>query len=189
MLSDVGIHTAHSALRLGITPWEDEAVQPCSYDVRLGPRFLVYPNGDEVLDCAEPAAMEEAELEADGSFLLYPRSFALACTVETVTLPDDLAARIEGKSSLARRGLAIHTAGFIDAGFSGQITLELSNMTARPLRLIPGMRIGQLAFFELDMPARHPYGLGRGSHYQHQTGPTLSAVHEQVAEAGVLPQR
>jgi dCTP deaminase len=189
MLSDGGIRLARHALRLGISPWDDLAVQPCSYDVRLGDRFLVYPITEDVLDCAEGAPMLAAPLEDDGSFLLGPAEFALACTEETVTLSDDLAARIEGKSSLARRGLAIHTAGFIDAGFSGQITLELTNLTHRVLRLWPGMRIGQLAFFDLDAPAQAPYGPRRGSHYQGQTGPTPSAVHRQIAELGVAHRR
>lgn len=181
MLPDAAIQ-AFRGHTLDIEPFDPARVQPASYDVTLGDRFLVFEDVAGPIDCAQPVDMVAARLEPDGSFMLPPGEFALAATVETITLSSRMAAVVAGKSSLARRGLAIETAGFIDPGFSGEITLELANLTRRPLVLWPGMAIGQVAFFELLIPAARPYGASRGSHYQGQRGPTVSAVHQQIAE-------
>ena len=120
-------------------------------------------------------------------FILHPGEFALGSTYEVVTLPDDIAARVEGKSSLGRLGLLTHaTAGFIDPGFSGHVTLELSNVATLPIKLWPGMKIGQLCFFQLSSPAEHPYGAGaRGSRYQGQRGPTASRSFQNFTRVDV----
>lgn len=182
MLSDRDIRCFRTYGDLDISPYDDARVQPASYDVTLGEHFLVFEDSHLPIDCAQPVAMLEAPLSDDGSFWLLPGEFALAATVETITLGPRTAAMVAGKSSLARRGLGIETAGFIDPGFAGEITLELANLTQRPLVLWPGMAIGQVAFFELLTPALRPYGATRGSHYQGQRGPTVSAVHQQIAE-------
>jgi dCTP deaminase len=155
-------------------------VQPSSVDVRLDKFFRLFDN--HKYPYIDPAA-EQPELtrlvevgDDEGGFVLHPGEFVLGSTLETVTLPDDLAARVEGKSSLGRLGLLTHaTAGFVDPGFSGHVTLELSNVATLPIMLYPGMKIGQLCFFRLSSPAEHPYGSGTyGSHYQGQRGPTAS---------------
>lgn len=186
MLSDGGILTARAEGRLAVTPWNEDLLQPCSVDVRLGGDFRVFGAAHEPIDSRRPEPTFSAHLEPDGSFWLDPGEFALGTTMETVTLGPDLAARYEGKSSIGRLGIQSHiTAAFIDAGFSGQITLELHNVNARPVLLYPGMAIGQLAFLPLDAPARRPYGPARGSRYQDQRGATASRVHDQIAEAGL----
>jgi dCTP deaminase len=154
-------------------------VQPSSVDVRLDRFFRLfdnhkYQNIDPSLD--QPDLTRLVEVEPDESFVLHPGEFVLGATFEAVTLPDDVAARLEGKSSLGRLGLLTHsTAGFIDPGFSGHVTLELSNVATLPITLWPGMKIGQLCFFRLSSPAEHPYGSdASGSRYQGQRGPTAS---------------
>ncbi len=133
-----------------------------------------------MIDPAEdqPDLTRLVEPDGDDPFVLHPGEFALGSTYEAVTLPDDVAARLEGKSSLGRLGLLTHsTAGFIDPGFTGHVTLELSNVATLPIKLWPGMKIGQLCFFRLSSPAEHPYGSGAyGSRYQGQRGPTAVAV-------------
>jgi len=148
-------------------------------DVRLDRFFRLfdnhkYQNIDPSLD--QPDLTRLVEVEPDESFVLHPGEFVLGATFEAVTLPDDVAARLEGKSSLGRLGLLTHsTAGFIDPGFSGHVTLELSNVATLPITLWPGMKIGQLCFFRLSSPAEHPYGSdASGSRYQGQRGPTAS---------------
>jgi dCTP deaminase len=179
LLSDRDIRAEIKADRLRLQPWDPELVQPSSIDVRLDRYFRVFNNSqythidpalqqDELTSLVEPAG--------DEPFVLHPGEFVLGSTLEVVTLPDDLASRLEGKSSLGRLGLITHaTAGFIDPGFSGHITLELSNVANLPITLWPGMKIGQLCVFRLSSPAEHPYGSERyGSRYQGQRGPTPS---------------
>jgi len=179
LLSDRDLRAEIAAGRLGIDPFDDAMVQPSSVDVRLDSLFRVFNNTrythidpaqqqDELTTLVEPAEGEP--------FVLHPGEFVLGSTLETCTLPDDLAGRLEGKSSLGRLGLLTHsTAGFIDPGFSGHITLELSNVANLPITLWPGMKIGQLCLLRLTSPAEHPYGSDKvGSKYQGQRGPTPS---------------
>jgi dCTP deaminase len=154
-------------------------LQPASIDVRLDRDFLVFENHRH--DCIDPAVEQDdltrlVEVDDGEAFVLHPGEFVLASTYERVWLPDDLAARLEGKSSLGRLGLITHsTAGFIDPGFEGHITLELSNLATLPIKLWPGMKVGQLAVFQMSSPAEYPYGSAvRGSRYQGQRGPTAS---------------
>jgi dCTP deaminase len=179
LLSDRDIRTELAEGRVVLDPLDDAMVQPSSVDVRLDRFFRLFDNHKyAVIDPAEdqPDLTRLVEVEADGPFVLHPGEFVLGSTFETVTLPDDVAARLEGKSSLGRLGLLTHsTAGFIDPGFSGHVTLELSNVATLPIKLWPGMKIGQLCFFRLSSPAEHPYGSDRyGSRYQGQRGPTAS---------------
>lgn len=179
MLSDQSILKAVREQRLIISPWNAEMVQPASIDVRLDRYFRVFRNDiHPVIDPAvEQSALTELLEIVDGEyFVLRPGEFVLASTLETVSLADDLAARLEGKSSLGRLGLITHsTAGFIDPGFSGQVTLELSNLSGKPIRLWPGMKIGQICLFQLTSEADRPYGhYANGSRYQHQRGPMPS---------------
>jgi dCTP deaminase len=164
---------------VGLDPLDLTMVQPSSVDVRLDRFFRLFDNHkyqhiDPSLD--QPDLTRLVEVEASESFVLHPGEFVLGATFEVVTLPDDIAARLEGKSSLGRLGLLTHsTAGFIDPGFSGRVTLELSNVATLPITLWPGMKIGQLCFFRLSSPAEHPYGSEKyGSRYQGQRGPTAS---------------
>jgi dCTP deaminase len=179
LLSDRDIRAEVDNGRVGLEPYDDEMVQPSSVDVRLDRHFRVfenhrYPHIDPAAD--QPDLTRSVEPEGDEPFILHPGEFVLGSTYEQVTLPDDVAARLEGKSSLGRLGLLTHsTAGFIDPGFSGHVTLELSNVATLPIKLWPGMKIGQLCFFRLSSPATEPYGSKRyGSRYQGQRGPTPS---------------
>ncbi|MBA2471132.1 MAG: dCTP deaminase [Pseudonocardiales bacterium] len=182
LLSDRDLRAEIDAGRLGIEPFDEKLLQPSSIDVRLDRFFRVFVNTkythidpssqqDELTSLVEP--------EGDEPFVLHPGEFVLGSTFEQFTLPDDLAGRLEGKSSLGRLGLLTHsTAGFIDPGFSGHITLELSNVANLPITLWPGMKIGQLCLFRLSSPAEHPYGsAGVGSRYQGQRGPTPSRAY------------
>jgi dCTP deaminase len=182
LLSDRDILAEVDAGRIQLDPWDKSFVQPSSVDVRLDRYFRVFENHRyPVIDPAE----DQSELTrmvspvGDGPFVLHPGEFVLGATFEHVSLADNIAARLEGKSSLGRLGLLTHsTAGFIDPGFSGHVTLELSNMATLPIKLWPGMKIGQLCFFQLSSPAQHPYGTqAAGSHYQNQRGPTPSRSH------------
>ena len=179
LLSDRDIHAEIDAGRVALDPWDPEMVQPSSIDVRLDRYFRTfenhrYPHIDPSI--AQPELTREVGPEGDEPFILHPGEFVLGSTYEVVTLPDDVAARLEGKSSLGRLGLLTHsTAGFIDPGFSGHVTLELANVANLPITLYPGMKIGQLCFFRLSSPAMHPYGSEKyGSRYQGQRGPTAS---------------
>ncbi len=179
LLSDRDILARVDAGRVALDPWDPDMVQPASVDVRLDRSFRVFDNHKyPVIDPAaeQPELTRLVDVGPDGHFVLHPGEFVLGASYEQVTLPDDLAARLEGKSSLGRLGLLTHsTAGFIDPGFTGHVTLELSNTATMPIMLYPGMKIGQLCFFELSSPARHPYGSGaHGSRYQGQRGPTAS---------------
>jgi dCTP deaminase len=157
-------------------------IQPSSVDVRLDRLFRTFENHRYAhIDPAEnqPDLTREVGVASDEAFILHPGEFVLGSTYEVITLPDDIAGRLEGKSSLGRLGLLTHsTAGFIDPGFSGHVTLELSNVATLPIKLWPGMKIGQLALFRLSSPAEHPYGSAvYGSRYQGQRGPTPSKAY------------
>jgi dCTP deaminase len=179
LLSDKDIRAEIASGRVVIEPFDREMVQPSSIDVRLDRYFRVfenhrYPHIDPAVE--QPDLTRLVEPAGDEPFILHPGEFALASTYEIVSLPDDVASRLEGKSSLGRLGLLTHsTAGFIDPGFSGHVTLELSNVATLPIKLWPGMKIGQLCMFRLSSPAEHPYGSAvYGSRYQGQRGPTPS---------------
>ncbi|MGO4385061.1 dCTP deaminase [Specibacter sp. RAF43] len=179
LISDRDIRAEIHAKRIVLDPYDPAMVQPSSVDVRIDRFFRLFDNHRYAhIDPAEeqPELTRMVEVDPDEPFILHPGEFALSSTYETVTLPDDVAARLEGKSSLGRLGLLTHsTAGFIDPGFSGHITLELSNVATLPIKLWPGMKIGQLCFFQLSSPAEHAYGSGDyGSRYQGQRGPTAS---------------
>lgn len=179
LLSDRDISAELDSGRVLLDPYDPAMVQPSSVDVRLDRYFRLFDNHKyPVIDPAaeQPDLTRLVEVEGDEPFVLHPGEFVLGSTYEQVTLPDDIAARLEGKSSLGRLGLLTHsTAGFIDPGFSGHVTLELSNVATLPITLWPGMKIGQLCFFRLSSPALRPYGQGAaGSRYQGQRGPTAS---------------
>jgi dCTP deaminase len=179
LLSDRDIRSEIESGRVGIDPYDPKMIQPSSIDVRLDKFFRVFENHKyEVIDPSkeQPELTREIEVRNDEHFILHPGEFVLASTYEVVTLPDDIAARLEGKSSLGRLGLLTHsTAGFIDPGFSGHITLELSNVANLPVKLFPGMKIGQLCLVKLSSAAENPYGSAvYGSRYQGQRGPTAS---------------
>jgi len=181
---------------LVIEPLDDPdlQIQPASVDCRLGREFLefkrtnipyIHPDrGNEVEDyVSEKTVMPDGEQttlgddDGEGEFILHPGDFVLGTTVERVEIPPDLIAHVEGRSSLGRLAIVIHaTAGIIDPGYRGQITLELSNLGSAPVALRPGMRISQLTFTELKNPSKRPYGSERGSKYQDQTGPQASRI-------------
>ena len=179
LLSDRDIKAELGSGRIALEPYEPEMVQPSSVDVRLDRFFRLfdnhkYPFIDPAVD--QPELTRFVEVDADQPFILHPGEFVLGSTFELVSLPDDVAARLEGKSSLGRLGLLTHsTAGFIDPGFSGHVTLELSNVATLPIKLWPGMKIGQMCFFRLSSAAEKPYGSAEySSRYQGQRGPTAS---------------
>jgi dCTP deaminase len=182
LLSDRDIRAEIDAGRVVLDPYDEAMVQPSSIDVRLDRFFRVFENHRYPhIDPAEeqPDLTRMVEASGDEPFILHPGEFVLGSTYEIVSLPDDVASRLEGKSSLGRLGLLTHsTAGFVDPGFSGHVTLELSNVATLPIKLWPGMKIGQLCFFRLSSPAEHAYGSDRyGSRYQGQRGPTPSRSH------------
>jgi len=180
VLSDRTIRRLLEEGHIGIDPYENVLLQPSSVDVRVDRLFRVFRNSRyPYIDVKEP--MEDlTELvevsDEDQPFILHPGEFVLGSTLERIRLPDDLVARLEGKSSLGRLGLLIHsTAGFIDPGWDGHVTLELSNVANLPITIYVGMRIGQLSFVQLTEPAENPYGTAAiGSKYQGQAGPTAS---------------
>ena len=183
ILSDRSIREAVVDGRIVVDPYEPDNVQPSSIDLRLDRYFRVFRNHTtRVIDVREDQEdlTELVEIGEGQCFILHPGEFVLGATAERLGLPDDLVARIEGKSSLGRLGLLIHsTAGFIDPGFHGHITLELSNVATLPITLYPGMRIGQVSFLTMTTPAESPYGsTGMGSKYQGQRGPTPSRYFE-----------
>jgi dCTP deaminase len=182
LLSDRDIRAQLDSGRVVLEPYEAAMVQPASVDVRLDRWFRLFDNHKySVIDPAadQPDLTRLVDVGPDEPFVLHPGEFVLGATYERVTLPDDVAARLEGKSSLGRLGLLTHsTAGFIDPGFVGHVTLELSNTATMPIKLYPGMKIGQLCFFRLTSAAESPYGAGAtGSRYQGQRGPTASRSH------------
>ena len=179
LLSDRDILAEIDAQRIRVEPYDEAMIQPSSIDIRLDRFFRVfenhkYPHIDPAADQSD--LTREVEPEGEEPFILHPGEFVLGSTYEVCSLPDDIAARVEGKSSLGRLGLLTHaTAGFVDPGFSGHVTLELANVATLPIKLYPGMKIGQLCFFRLTSPALHPYGSEKyGSRYQGQRGPTPS---------------
>ena len=182
LLSDRDIRAELDSGRVGLDPLDPAMVQPASVDVRLDRFFRLFDNHRYAH--IDPRQEQDeltrlVEVDPDEAFILHPGAFVLGSTYEQVTLPDDLAARLEGKSSLGRLGLLTHsTAGFIDPGFSGHVTLELSNVATLPITLWPGMKIGQLCFFRLSSAAQSPYGTGANQNrYQGQRGPTASRAH------------
>lgn len=179
LLSDRDIRAEIDRGRVRIEPYDASMIQPSSIDIRLDRFFRVFENHKyPYIDPREEQTelTRGVEVRPDEPFVLHPGEFVLGSTYEVVSLPDDLAARVEGKSSLGRLGLLTHaTAGFIDPGFSGHVTLELSNVATLPVMLWPGMKVGQLCFFRCSSPAEHPYGSSvYGSRYQGQRGPTPS---------------
>lgn len=190
LLSDRDINAELASGRIALTPSEASMVQPSSVDVRLDRYFRLFDNHKyAVIDPAEeqPELTRLIEVDPAEGFILHPGEFVLGSTFEKVGLPDDIAARLEGKSSLGRLGLLTHsTAGFIDPGFEGHVTLELSNVATLPIRLWPGMKIGQLCFFRLSSPAERPYGAGATfSRYLGQRGPTASRSFQNFHRADV----
>ncbi len=177
ILNDISIHERCTYHEL-IVPYDRSNLQPCSYDVTLSRSIIRYIGSGEIN--ASDRSLKELEYFkfniSDDGYSLNPGEFILGSTNESVNIPVDLAARYEGKSSIGRIGLATHiTAGFIDPGFSGDITLEIKNENNHPIRIFPGMKIGQLCFFELNEDVARPYGsVDLGSHYQNQSGPTPS---------------
>jgi dCTP deaminase len=179
LLSDRDLIDELKAGQLQLEPFDPALVQPSSIDVRLDRFFRVFNN--HLYTHIDPSEQQDdltvmVEVTDGQPFVLHPGEFVLASTLEVITLGDQFAGRLEGKSSLGRLGLLTHsTAGFIDPGFSGHVTLELSNVANLPIRLWPGMKIGQLCIFRLSSPAEHPYGAAvYGSRYQGQRGPTAS---------------
>ncbi len=183
ILSDRSIREQINAGRIVIEPLDPDGLQPSSVDLRIDRWFRVFRNHtmghiDVKQNLEELTQLIEAD--DDNPFMLHPGEFVLGSTLERVEVPDDLVARLEGKSSLGRLGLLIHsTAGFVDAGFAGQLTLELSNVSSLPITLYPGMKIGQISFQEMTTPADRPYGSGElGSKYLNQRGPMPSRYWE-----------
>jgi dCTP deaminase len=181
ILSDRSIREAIESGRLGIDPFDPALIQPSSVDVRLDNKFLVFRNTKRAyIDVKQPAEdlMELIEVGPEEPMFLHPHEFVLGSTVERVRIPNDLVGRLEGRSSLGRLGIVIHsTAGFVDPSFEGHVTLEISNLANLPIALYPGMRIGQLSFVEMTTPAERPYGPARGSKYSGQQLPTASRLY------------
>jgi dCTP deaminase len=182
-MSDRDIRASIESGQIGLDPLEMGLLQPSSIDVRLDRFFRLFDNHKYAF--IDPAEQQDEltrliEVDPTEPFILHPGEFLLGSTYEFVTLPDDVAARLEGKSSLGRLGLLTHsTAGFVDPGFKGHVTLELSNVATLPIKLWPGMKIGQLCFFKLTSPSEHPYGSEKyASRYQGQRGPTSSRSYK-----------
>lgn len=183
MLSDRTLREALESGRIEVDPLAPKAIQPSSIDLRLGAQFRIFRNHTRaIIDVKQDLSdlTEMIEMGSDEPFILHPGEFVLGSTFERVKVPDDLVARIEGKSSLGRLGLLIHsTAGFVDAGWNGQLTLELSNVASLPITLYPSMKIGQISFMQMTTPADQPYGSSAvGSKYQDQQGPVASRYFE-----------
>ena len=188
VLSDATIARCLAEGRIEIDPYDPSLLQPSSVDVRVDRLFRVFHNNRyPYIDVKEPQdeLTELVEVDGDHPFILHPGEFDLGSTLERVKLPDDLVARLEGKSSLGRLGLLIHsTAGFIDPGWDGHVTLELSNVATLPITIYPEMKIGQISFLQLTEPAATPYGSTEiGSKYKGQKGPTPSRYYKNF-EAG-----
>ena len=186
ILSDRTIREEITAGRIVIEPFDDACIQPSSVDLHVDREFRVFQNNRyPYIDVMKEQRdlTELVEVDAGESFILHPGEFVLGSTVERVALPDDLVARLEGKSSLGRLGLLIHsTAGYVDPGWDGYLTLELSNVANLPITIYPGMKIGQISFFRLSTPADVPYGSkGTRSKYQGQRGPTASRFFEEFS--------
>lgn len=187
IFSDSTIKKAIADGKIVIDPFREDQVQPSSVDLRVDRYFRVFQN--HRYPFIDPKTHQEdltnmIEVEHDDPFILHPGEFVLGSTLERVALADDIVARLEGKSSLGRLGLLIHsTAGFVDPGWDGYLTLELSNVANLPIAIYPEMKIGQISFYQLSTPADHPYGTDAArSKYQGQRGPTASRIHEDFAE-------
>ena len=192
VLADRDIRAELEAGRVRIDPYDPADLQPSSVDLHLDARFRVFRNNRYAFidpRAAQPDLTELLAIKGDEPFILHPGEFVLGQTVEWVELPDNLVARLEGKSSLGRLGLLIHsTAGYVDPGWKGTLTLELSNVANLPIALYAGMRIGQISFFRMSSPVERPYGSAAlGSKYQGQSEPTASAAHEDF-ERGRRPK-
>jgi dCTP deaminase len=179
VLSDRSIKEALEQGRIIIEPLGDDCVQPSSVDLHIDQYFRVFRNHSQRI-------IELIDVGTETPMILHPGEFMLGSTTERIAIPDDIVARLDGKSSLGRLGLVIHsTAGFVDAGWDGHITLELSNVANLPITLYPGMKIGQISFFEMTTPADRPYGSsGLGSKYRGQRGPTPSRYSENFKKQG-----
>lgn len=187
ILSDRTIREELEAGRIAIDPFDPSAVQPSSVDLHVDAVFRVFHNARyPYIDVRQPMEdlTEEVKVEDGEAFILHPGEFVLGSTMERIRLPDDLVARLEGKSSLGRLGLLIHsTAGYVDPGWDGYLTLELSNVANLPITIYPAMKIGQISFFRLTSAADAPYGSDRtGSKYQGQRGPTPSRFFEEFRD-------
>ncbi|MCA9529064.1 MAG: dCTP deaminase [Myxococcales bacterium] len=180
---DLRARLQHGDLEVGPLSDPELQIQPASIDLRLSNRFVVYKLPHvPCIDARDPADLDRYTTVVDipdgDAFIMHPGEFALGSTVEVVRIPSDLVARVEGRSSIGRLAIVVHaTAGFIDPGFEGQITLELSNLGRCAVKLYPGMRISQLVLHTMTSPAERPYGPARGSKYQHQRGPVPSRLH------------
>lgn len=185
VLSDISIQQQVDCGALVLDPFEPENIQPSSIDVRLGNVFRVFKTrGIAAVDVRDDNTelTESVTPHGDNPFILHPHEFALGHTMEVVGLPDNIAARLEGKSSLGRLGLLIHsTAGYVDPGFHGDLTLELSNVLGLPIKLYPGMLIGQISFHWMDQPVETRYD----GKYQRQRGPNVSRFHENFEETKI----
>ncbi len=184
ILSDRSIREELALGRIEVEPFDERDLQPSSIDLHVDRTFRVFRNNRyPYIDVTQEQAelTEVVEVPGDTPFILHPGEFVLGSTLERVRLPDDLVARLEGKSSLGRLGLLIHsTAGYVDPGWDGYLTLELSNVANLPITIYPGMKIGQISFFRLTSEAERPYGSrDRGSKYQGQRGPTASRFFEE----------
>jgi dCTP deaminase len=189
ILSDVDIRKEIESGRIVIDPFDPSAIQPSSIDLHVDDRFRVFANSRyPYIDVKKemPGLTEVVEVADPDPFILHPGEFVLGSTLERVAIPDDMVARLEGKSSLGRLGLLIHsTAGYVDPGWDGFLTLELSNVANLPITIYPGMKIGQISFFRLSTPAERPYGSTETrSKYQGQRGPTASRFFEEFGEPG-----
>jgi dCTP deaminase len=193
VLSDRTIREEIEAGRIALDPFDPSMIQPSSIDVRVDRKFRVFHNARyPFIDVRQPQddLTELVEIEGEEPFILHPGEFVLGQTLERVRLPDDIVARLEGKSSIGRLGLLIHsTAGFIDCGFEGNLTLELSNVANLPITIYHGMPIGQISFMRMDGPVEHPYGSGEArSKYQGQDEPTPSRYHLNFRERAAEPK-
>ena len=193
VLSDGDIRAQIEAGRIVIEPFEPTAVQPSSIDLHLDRRFRVFANSRHPyidVRVEQPDLTELVEIDEEGPFILHPGEFVLASTVERVALPDDLVARLEGKSSLGRLGLLIHsTAGYVDPGWDGNLTLELSNVANLPIALYWGMKIGQISFQRMTSPVERPYGSDElGSKYRGQRDPTASLYYRDFERGRLIPR-
>jgi dCTP deaminase len=189
ILSDVDIRKEIESGRIEIDPFDPASIQPSSIDLHVDDRFRVFANSRyPYIDVKKemPGLTEVVEVADPDPFILHPGEFVLGSTLERVAIPDDMVARLEGKSSLGRLGLLIHsTAGYVDPGWDGYLTLELSNVANLPITIYPGMKIGQISFFRLTTPAERPYGSAEArSKYQGQRGPTASRFFEEFGELG-----
>ena len=184
LLSDKSIKDAIREGRIIIRPYFEDCVQPSSIDVHLDNKFLLFNKAQHaVIDVRkkQDELMVLVEAKQEEPFILHPGEFVLGSTLEWIKLPDNIAGRIEGKSSLGRLGLLIHsTAGYVDPGWEGNLTLELSNVSPLPITLYPNMKIGQISFTQMTTPVDRPYGSkGLGSHYQGQKVPVASKFYEE----------